>query len=301
MPDLRQLHEQLTERIVAERQRDMAEAIAGKREQSRRAEARAARATQALEKMGLEISNLQALDRELSAEAEAETLKAEARMNELSQKSVRSEALDLETALLPTGAVLLTPVWVAAFADLDVQSEQTEARALSPQAVLSGGACQDYYNWAKGAGSGLFGSGEGKLQSWVDFGFWFRPSATRFYSVQPLFRFRGFVIVRADDGLFTSKFARASGSAWTNVYQYTWKGWNSVDVYNIGDDNINVERRQDIDRRTYNSYLLAGGDWAFIRCTLGLWAYARGSGSYAKNDFSTGNANFLCVPNVIVA
>ena len=31
-----------------------------------------------------------------------------------------------------------------------------------------------------------------------------------------------------------------------------------------------------------------------------LHAYARGGGSYAKNDFSTGSANYLCVPHVYV-
>ena len=61
-----------------------------------------------------------------------------------------------------------------------------------------------------------------------------------------------------------------------------------------------MNKREDIDRFTYNSYLLGGGDWTYIRCTIGLWAYARGGGSYAKNDFSTGSANYLCVPYVYI-
>jgi len=140
----------------------------------------------------------------------------------------------------------------------------------------------------------------GKIQSWVEFGFWFRPSVSRFYSLRPLFRFRSDLIVRANDGIFPSKLALVTGSAWTNLHQYTWKGWNSTNVNDIGGSNVNVNTRQDLDRYTYNSYLLAGVDWAFIRCVIGLWAYARGSGSYAKNDFATGNANLLCVPHVYV-
>ena len=102
------------------------------------------------------------------------------------------------------------------------------------QTLLSGGTCKNYYNWAKGAGSGIAGTGEGKIQSWIDFGFWFKPPTSRFYSVRPLFRFRGYIIVSADDSWYNSKYARVTGSAWTNVHQYNWKGWNHVNVYNAG-------------------------------------------------------------------
>ena len=44
----------------------------------------------------------------------------------------------------------------------------------------------------------------GKIQSWVEFGFWFRPSVSRFYSLRPLFRFRSDLIVRANDGYAAS-------------------------------------------------------------------------------------------------
>lgn len=295
------LQEKITRQIAEERQREMAEAIAASRRDAQRADARLAREAKALAGMGLDLANLEALDREMSGEADSELREIEARLDSQSHVAPTDTlGADVDMGLLPEGAQVLTPAWTAAFSSHDLQAANTASAELAAQTLLSGGACKSYYNWASGAGSGLAGTGVGKIQSWVEFGFWFRPSTSRFYSVRPLFRFRGYVIVRADDGFFTSKSARVTGSVWTNVHQYNWKGWNSTDVYNIGGGNINVNTRQDLDRYTNNSYLLGGGDWAFIRCVIGLWAYARGSGSYAKNDFATGNANYLCVPHAFV-
>jgi len=299
--DLNALHEEITSQIIAERQREMAESIAAMRHEAKQAEKRAARETKALESFGLDVANLEALDREISGEAEAEVLEIEARLASLAQgRRDEGVSLDVDMGLLPEGARVLTPAWSAAFSDHDLQSANAAATDLAAQTLLSGGACKGYQNWASGAGSGIGGTGVGQIQSWVEFGFWFRPDASRFYSVRPLFRFRGYVIVRANDSWYNSKHARVVGSVWTNVHQYNWKGWNNTNVYDVGGSNINTNRRQDLDRYTYNSYLLGGGDWAFIRCVIGLYAYARGSGSYAKNDFATGSANYLCVPHVYV-
>jgi hypothetical protein len=299
MNQLSKLHETITQDIIASRQREMAQSIAAQHTRARQAQEREQKAMQALQRMGLDVANLQAFDLEIGNALESQRLESETRMNALSEQPL-SSGLDVETALLPEGATVLTPAWSMAFSNHNMQSELTGVSDISTQDVLWGSGAKGYWNWARGAGSGLFGSGEGQIQSWIDFGFWFRPPVSRFYSIQPLFRFRGYVIVQADDGVFTSKEARVRGTAWVNVHQYNWKGWNSETVYNDGGDNINLNTRRDIDRRTYNSYLLGGGDWAFIQCTIGLYAYARGSGSYARNDFATGAANYLDVPNVIV-
>lgn len=300
-PDLHDLHTRITREIVEDRQRESAASIAAKRADARRAEARAARENEAFSSMGIDLANLEALDREMSAEANSQRLEIEAEMDSLSHAAPDSGlGGDIDLNFLPEGATLVTPSWVAAFSDDDMQSELTSAAAIDAQTVLGGGVCKNYWNSATGAGSGIAGTGEGKIQSWIDFGFWFRPPQNRFYSIRPFFRLRGYVIVRADDSWYNSKYARVVGSAWTNVHQYNWKGWNHVDLYNDRGDNININVRRDIDRYTYNSYLLGANDWAYIRCTIGLYAYARGGGSYAKNDFSTGNANYLCVPHVVV-
>jgi|GEM_PF-1809947 len=295
--NLTELHKYITNQIIEERTREMAEAIAQKRTEAKLAEENYHKDIKAMEAAGIKVANMEALDVELSADADVELKVIEDKMIELSQEpSGDTIGLDIEKAFLPQDALVLSPAWVADFSDDDAQDKLTGASVITTQTLLSGGGCKDKYVWAKGGGSGIAGTGVGKIQAWVDFGFWFKPSISKFYSIRPHFRFRGFYIVKANDKWYNSKFARVKVSAWTNVYQYNWKGWNNIDVLNVGDDNINVNRRFDADRNMYTSYLLGGGDWAYIRCTIGLYAYAKGSGSYAKLDFATGVANYLCVP-----
>ncbi len=295
--NLTELHNYITNQIIEERTREMAEAIAQKRTEAKVAEESYQEDIKAMEAAGIKVANLEALDVEHGANADVELKVIEDKMIELSQEpSEATIGLDVEKAFLPQDALVLSPAWVADFSDDDAQDKLTGASSITPQTLLSGGGCKDKYVWAKGGGSGIAGTGVGKIQSWVDFGFWFKPSASRFYSIRPHFRFRGFYIVKANDTLYNSKFARVKVSAWTNVYQYNWKGWNHIDVLNVGDNNINRGKRFDAERNMHTSYLLGGGDWAYIRCTIGLYAYARGGGSYAKLDFATGAANYLCVP-----
>ena len=301
MTCLEELHQRITGEIIEEYNQLAADNIARKRVRAQLGEQRMQAALAAAEAAGLKISQLQAHDLELAKKMDEELKAISTKMQEMSQTPTRvSAGLDVGNAFLPEGAQLLTPAWVASFSDDDVQDQLTSSSDISAQDLLSGGGCQDYRNWASGGGWGCAGTGVGEIQSWVYFGFWYRPPVSRFYSVVPLFRFRGYVIVRADDAWYNCKHARVIGSAWTNVNQYNWKGWNHVDVYNDAGDNINLNTRRDIDRYTYNSYLLGGGDWAWISCVIGLYARAQGDGSYAENNFSTGAANYLCVPNCYV-
>ncbi|GBE52333.1 hypothetical protein BMS3Bbin14_00803 [bacterium BMS3Bbin14] len=295
--DLCTMQEGITNQILEERNQEMAESIAEKRLEARIAEENYQQEIKAMEASGLKIANLEALDVELATRAEADVESLEAKMNEMSQEPVITTGeLDIEKAFLPPDAFILTPSWSAEFSDDDAQDPLTGVSSISAQAVLAGGSCKDKYIWAKGGGSGIAGTGAGKIQAYVYFGFWFKPPVSRFYSIRPLFRFRGYYIVKANDRWYNSKYAKVTVSTWVNVRQYNWKGWNHVDVLNVADDNINVNRRFDTDRYMYTSYLLGGGDWAWISCVIGLYAYARGGGSYAKLDFATGNANKLCVP-----
>lgn len=299
--ELYDLQEMISNQIIEERRSEMAESIAQKQLEAAIAEQAYQDDIQAMEASGIKYSSLEALDIKASAQADTEIQAIEARMAELSEEPLPCTDFDIEKNFLPEDALVLTPSWVASFSDDDSQDKLTETSIISPQALLSGGGCKNKYVWAQGAGSGIAGTGVGKIQAWVDFGFWFKPKVSKFYSIRPLFRFRGFYIVKANDKWYNSKYAKVIASTWVNVHQYNWKGWNHVDVLNVADDNINVNKRFDADRYMYNSYLLGGGDWAYIRCTIGLYAYARGSGSYAKLDFSTGNANYLCVPHCYVS
>lgn len=299
--ELCQLQEMMARQIIDERRREMAESIAQKQAEAAIANKAYHEDIQAMEAAGIKFANLEALDLKAAAEAEINIQQITQKMDSMSETPCSTcMGLDIEKTFLPQGGMILTPAWVASFSDDDVQDSLTETSEINAQTLLSGGGCQNKYVWAKGAGSGIAGTGVGKIQAWVDFGFWFKPPESRFYSIRPLFRFRGYYIVQANDKWYNSKFAKVVASIWVNVHQYNWKGWNNVDVLNVSDDNINVNRRFDDDRYMYTSYLLGKDDWAYIRCTMGLYAYARGSGSYAKLDFSTGNANYLCVPHCYV-
>jgi hypothetical protein len=301
MTQLCKLQEEITCQITEERNREMAESIAAKRAEAEAAEKEYHKEIKSLEAMGLNVSNLDALDRERCAEADEELEVIKAQMEALSQEpSPVAAEVDVEGSFLPEGACMLTPSWTALFSDQDIQDQLTGGSAIEAQATVSaGGGCKNYWNWAKGGGWGCTG-GVGSNQQWAEWGFWYKPPTSRFYSIRPYFQYRGFYIVRANDKWYNCKKAQVLVSAWTNVHQYNWKGWNHVNVLNVRDDNINVNRRFDTNRYTYNSYLLGAGDWAFIRCTIGLYVRAQGSGSYAENNFSTGAANKLCVPHVHV-
>ena len=299
--NLKEMQDALVAQITAERNSEMAESIAGRRKAESMSSGYCMQDTKALEAAGLKVSALEAIEMENEAKAEAELKDIRSKMEaSMPSQAMLEDSTTIESAFLPGNALALTSNWSGLFSDDDMQDSLTGGSEISTQAVVTGGGgCKNYWNWARGGGWGCTG-GVGSNQQWAEWTFWFRPEASRFYTIRPHFQFRGFYIVRANDKWYNCKRARVLVSAWTNVYQYNWKGWNSVNVLDVNDDNINVNRRLDTDRHTHNSYLLGGGDWVAIRCTIGLYVRAQGSGSYAENNFSTGASNRICVPHVHV-
>lgn len=291
-------HDQLIREIQAERALEFSQAAAQRQMLAARGEASEARTRAAMKSMGLDFSKLEAADREQEAarEEQIQTLRAQLEVGPHGVGALGS-GFDPSAAVAPKGSTILRPTWSQTFSDGSANAESMDVDA---EAVIPGGGYKKAWNWAKGAGSGIAGTGVGSNQTWVEFGAWYHASENRFYSVVPHFQFRGFYIVQSDDAWYNSKEARVVVSCWTNVYQYgNWKGWNHVDVLNVGSDNIDVNQRFDADRYPYSSYLL-GADWAFVRCTVGLYVYARGGGSYALNDYNAGSANYLGVPTISI-
>jgi hypothetical protein len=298
--ELNKLHEEMVQYITDENNREMAASMAERRAEAQQAESQRVEDSKALESLGVNVANLESLELEQAEISKGEFELQDAEMKELSERPMMDDVgIDVESALLPEGAFRLDPVWSGVFSDNDSNDPLIDSSAIETQSIVTGGGCKNYYNWASGGGWGCTG-GVGRINTYADFGFWFKPSRSRFYSIRPYFQFRGYYIVKANDKWYNCKSARVTVSAQTNCYQYNWKGWNSVDVLNVGGSNINRNHRFDDNRYTYNSYLLGGGDWAYIRARVRLYAYAKGSGSYAKNDYSTGAANKLCVPFVYV-
>jgi hypothetical protein len=300
MERLESLHQQIVREINSERNREMLELIAEKRTQRDAAADKEKRALDEMRGMGIEMDRFDAFHANLVGTQEREIAEIRSKYaadpaapSRIDPQLYRSVALN---ATLVSGEAksLEVPSYAAVFSTKDDQDS------------LAGGTGTDVYNytvidawdWAKGAGSGLFGSGAGSYQVWAEWGYWFMPNANKYYSVNCHNVFRGYYIVKADDGFWTSKYARAYISVWVNVWQYNWKGWTNVGVLDVRDDNINVNNRFDTDRHTYYSALLGGGDWAYVRNVVGLYVYARGGGSYAELNFATGAANYLMAPHV---
>ncbi len=299
MQNLDQLHKEITEGIAKERKKEMADFIAAKKVVNEVAAKKEARAMDQLKAMGIDTNKFAAFHKTLNDEnaKQLKTIKAQYATEEGAAKRIDSEFtrdLVLNAAMLPSGATSVPPAYAAVFStkdDADKRSGGTGTDVFNPTII-------DAWDWASGAGNGWFGSGAGSYQVWAEWGFWYLPPANRNYSIVPHNVFRGFYIVRSDDGFWTSKYSRALVSIWTNVYQYNWKGWSTVNVLDVGSDNIDVNQRFDTDRHTYNSALLGGGDWAYIRNVVGLYVYARGDGSYAELNFANGAANYLACPHV---
>lgn len=207
--------------------------------------------------------------------------------------------VDLTPGSAPEGVRVLRPAFASV---LSATHEQTDARADAP-------ASDWYYNnteqnpwvWARGAGSGIAGTGVGETSIEVDFWYYFVPTAARFYGVNPYTYYRGFYIVKSDDSWYDSHYARAVVSSHVNVFQYNWKGWNSVNELDVGNDNINVNQRFDTVRNHYYSTLLGANDGAWILNRVKLWVYARGGSAFSQLDFGTGAGNYITAPYVYVS
>lgn len=154
----------------------------------------------------------------------------------------------------------------------------------------------DLDDWASGAGSGLFGTGAGSFTAYIDWWFNFRPETTKFYGHNIYVPYYGFYILYADDGFWDSKEAAARIDLSAKGYQYGFKPASSNNLFNTSSQNINVNDRFDGWRSMYYGDLLAGGDQAYLLVSSSFYVYARGGGSHAEWNFSTGNANYIGVP-----
>lgn len=223
-----------------------------------------------------------------------ETMMSEESYSEIG--SVQSSAI--EPGIVPEGAQIITPSWHSGFSDTLEDNSMAKAADVSAQPVLGGGVEKNYWNWASGAGMGCVG-GVGQNTQTATWVFWFRPTQSRFYTINPRFVFNGYYIAKANDKWYNCKNAKVRITAETQAYQYNWKHSDGVNLINISSGNININKRLDDVRYTNYSALLGKDDWAAVVCRVRLYVRAQGGGSYAKNDFSTG-ANKLAVPHVIV-
>jgi hypothetical protein len=199
------------------------------------------------------------------------------------QQLAEEREKELDQSLILDEGEILTPV------ELTVSDSDTLTMDW-----ISNNRCYNAYAWASGAGWGCIG-GRARRRICVNWWYRFKPQVTKWYGIVPRIAYTGFYIVRANDKWYNCKYARADVDVGVNAHQYNWKGESRWNVLHVADDNISVNRRFDTVRRVNYSALLRRNDWAWIRVQTCLDVYAKGSGSYAKLEFSAGS-NRICAP-----
>lgn len=297
--EIQTLHQQMIEQTRAETNAEMAQSAAQMQAESFKAQSLGTCDLKSLDLAGLDTKALAKLEQQTTEADDKEFAEMDELMSQQSASPMATDMVDLETSLLPKGSHILTPSWSESFSDTLAHNELVQSNEVDSQAVIGGGSCKNAWNWARGAGWGCSG-GVGANTQIVKWGFWFKPTQSRFYSIKPRFVFNGFYIAKANDKWYNCKNTQLKVSMRTRVHQYNWKALSSVDILNINSQNININKRLDDARFTNYSTLLGKNDWAYIECSAKLYVRAQGAGSYAKNDFSAG-ANKVCVPYVIVS
>lgn len=297
--DVAELHKRVVGEIGETRDKEMKDFVSRKNDERKRADKEAAEELKRQKETGVDVDK-----HEQSHRKQAESRKKE--LDEIRKRYAAKEdepkiiapedfaARGLDAAMAPADVKALPPSHAAVFSTKD------------PGDKLSGGTGTDVFNfniidawdWAAGDGNGWFGSGAGSYQVWAEWGYWYWVPSTKYYGITTHNNFRGYYIVRSFDDWWISAYSRAVVSIWVDVWQYNWKGWSSVNVLDVGADNINVNQRFDTERHHYYSALLGGGDWAYIRNVVGLYVYARAGGSYSELNFAVGAANYLSAPHV---
>lgn len=155
----------------------------------------------------------------------------------------------------------------------------------------------------KGEGSGLgwwaSASSASHHDATVDRYFYFIPPVTGIYRLTVNQRLNGFYIVRADDGIFSSKKAGITLDGYIKVFQYFWDTLDFT-VLKYYDDNINKSGRFDKFLQANFDVELGGADPVFVQFTLQFDAMAVGGGSEAELNFKDGNANSVRQPLLYV-
>lgn len=303
MNDLKQLQIDMQNEIANERNAEIKAIKAAEKEAEKSSEKKLKLISEHFKGLGVDSKKYEAYNKELTSINNAEIKAFQANLSPETSPDFALSADDIEASSIDNALVDSSTqvIYTSSANAFSTQEHSQPGDEFSASSTIFNSSTQKRYNWAKGAGSGIAGSGAASNTQWVEFGFWFKPSVSRVYSIVPRNVFRGFYIVKADDAWYDSKYAKASVNIWINVKQYNWKGWSTHNVMNIGGDNINRNNRLDTNRSNYHSALLGGRDWAYIRVSVQMYVYARGGGSYAELNFAKGSANYMKCPYCIVS
>jgi hypothetical protein len=144
----------------------------------------------------------------------------------------------------------------------------------------------------KGDGWGCWASASGPPPT-ATVWFTFVPDQTARWELSPIFVFHGFYIMRADDGIFTCKFAEVELEAKVDIFQYFWKGVKEFSLIHVDKDDVNLVEFYDRTHWLWDTTTLRAGDRAWVKVDVSVKAFCSGGGSYAELNFSEGAGNYI--------
>jgi hypothetical protein len=145
-----------------------------------------------------------------------------------------------------------------------------------------------------GAGIGWGLATAGPPPAVVEVGFYFVPDQNAHYTFTASFAFHGFYILKADDGVFTSKEASVLLGFSLQAYQYDLRPPKSFpNLIDRDSQKINEFDSYDNVLTFSDSQDFRQGEPVVIIATITYNASARGDGSFAQIDFKDGDANYI--------
>jgi hypothetical protein len=125
------------------------------------------------------------------------------------------------------------------------------------------------------------------------FFFPFTPTVEGYWYITSYINLSGFYVLYANDSWWNCKNIKASVDAYVDIYQYFWNGQKHFPLLNIDADNISTNQIfSDFLAMDYQ-VALKTTDWAFVKVTIKISAFARGVGSFSEVNFSDGTQNFI--------
>lgn len=288
--------------LIEERNSEIKSQINSEKEENARLEERGRRyeekITKLLKMQKIDFDSILAFEEEEGTRAINESLKAEAKLKNL--KKDHNE----RTQILESGGQHAYLVkWIRP------HYTRLEPFSNSSAGSTNGGTFQEgYFGGPLDVGplesrsTGLGWSGPWAAASTVvDRYFYFIPSQAGYYKLDIVQEYYGTLVVQAFDSVFTSKYAEAFVTERLKVYMgdFLYHDENHIDLYITG---------QNIDRISPVSFTMhrgvtgfwAAGELAIVQLSQKFLVYAKGGGSRALLDLSTGTNNYVGEPILTV-
>jgi hypothetical protein len=199
----------------------------------------------------------------------------------------------VEASVLSEACQPQIPVYAASLMARDRRYlEGIEGEFVDPWVFPSNPGQIKLWDKDKGDGWGCWATASGPPPT-ATVWFTFVPDQTARWEYSPIFAFHGFTVMRADDGIFTCKFAEVKLEAKVDIFQYFWKGAKTYKLIGVEKDDVDQVDFFDRTEWLWDRTNLRAGDPVWVKVDISVNAIASGGGSYAEVNFSDGAANYI--------